>query len=148
MKKEFWLIIILAVIIFGLTGVLFFMPDKNSKKVLAPTAGIVVASPKENAWVLSPLEIAGTVNGDGWTGFEGQVGTIQLLDNKGKELASGILKATTDWTSLPTKFGAVLNFAPNNFGLWTLVFKNENPSGDPSKDKEFVLHVNSKAPIN
>ena len=142
MKKEYLLIIILAVIIIVLTAVLF-MPTKNNKQtVIAPTTGILVVLPKAGQTYSSPLQITGVVSGNGWSGFEGQVGTVNVVDYQGNIVTTAVLKATTEWTTLPTKFEAILNF--DIVGPVTLQFKNENPSGDPSKDKIFSLNVNLK----
>ena len=97
--------------------------------------------PKQNEEVSSPLKITGSVNNGGWSGFEGQVGTVQLLDVKGKKIAEGVLKATTDWTNPPVKFEVTLTFDSKIKGAATLLFSNENPSGLPDKDKKFGLPV-------
>lgn len=104
-----------------------------------------ILSPKSGEIIGSPLTISGSVNGDGWSGFEGQVGTVKLLDENGQELAFGILKATTEWTSLPTQFEAILNFTSPKAQNGKLVFANENPSGLPEKNKTFALPVSIKA---
>lgn len=140
MKKEIWLLIILTVIIVILVGVLLW--PKNSNTTPPVTEGIQVLTPKANEEISSPLKITGKVTGDGWSGFEGQVGIVKLLDNTGKELAIGILTATTEWTTLPTNFETTLNFQSDIPQSGTLVFHNENPSGLLEKNKEFVLPVN------
>ena len=43
--------------------------------------GLVVESLKENDAVSSTLQITGYINEGGWTGFEGQVGTVSLYDS-------------------------------------------------------------------
>lgn len=106
-----------------------------------PAGGLTVSSPQENATISSPAKISGYVNGDGWTGFEGQVGTVRLLDAEGKELGLAILTATTDWMKMPTYFETNLNFTSDKEQAGTLVFRNENASGDPIRDKEFSLPV-------
>lgn len=144
MKKEIWILIILGIIIIVLAGALFWpKPTKNNPQPQNVT-GIQITSPKAGEEVSLPLKITGSVNGEGWSGFEGQVGTVKLLDSVGKELASGILSATTEWTTLPTNFETTINFTAANSGPATLVFKNENPSGDPSRDKTFSLPVKIK----
>ncbi|MEK7562599.1 MAG: Gmad2 immunoglobulin-like domain-containing protein [Patescibacteria group bacterium] len=145
MKKEFWLIIILAIIIVVLLLFLLWPVKKIKGPILIneqPKTGLLVTSPRASEEVSSPLKITGLVNGDGWSGFEGQVGTVELRDSKDEEITKGILMATTEWTSLPTDFETTLNF--DVFLGWqraTLVFRNENPSGDPERDKTFILPV-------
>lgn len=144
MRKEWIPIIIMGIII--LVG-LYFLAFVKTKPVQAPTigGGLVVTNIKANDEVSSPVKITGYVNDSGWPGFEGQVGSVKLLDGSGKEIASGVLTATTDWTKLPINFEADLNFnaVPDQQG--TLIFSNENPSGSPEKGKQFSLPVKIKA---
>lgn len=143
MKKEWYIVILLGVII--LVGLYFLMFVKPSP-VVAPTieTGLVITNIKANGEISSPVKIIGYVNGNGWSGFEGQVGTVKLLDNSGKEIISGVLKATTEWTTLPTNFETTLTFDSTETQPGTLVFYNENPSGMPEKDKHFSLPINIK----
>lgn len=150
MKKEFWLIVILTVILTCLLAAFVFLPAK--KLSVGPgmppwvnSNGLTVFYPNAIDEFSSPLKVAGVVNGGGWAGFEGQVGTVKLLDYKGNELASGILTATTEWTQLPTSFGTTLNFTAANSDPATLVFHNENPSGDPVRDKAITMPIKIKA---
>lgn len=141
-KKLLAIIIALGLVMVGMLAVLFLsMPYEEAINniISVEEKGIKIFSPKENEIISSPLKITGFVNGDGWTGFEGQVGTVRLLDGTGKQLATGILTATTEWTTLPTYFETVLAFTPGWEG--SLVFYNENPSGDPARDKTFMLPV-------
>jgi Immunoglobulin-like domain of bacterial spore germination len=139
-KNKFWLDIILAIIIIVLLAVLILVPAKNNQT--QKVEDIQIISPKPNEEITSPLKITGIVNGNGWSGFEGQVGTVSIADaqDRGVAIAKGVLNATTDWTKLPTDFEVVFNFKPF-IGKGFLRFKNENPSGDPSKDKTFDLPV-------
>jgi spore germination protein GerM len=141
MRKIILLPIILAIIILILAGVLVFYKIPQSSQVSQTKEGLVVNFPVANQKISSPLKIAGYVNGQGWSGFEGQVGTVTLLDYKGNELATAVLKATTGWTQLPTQFEADIDFTAANSGPATLLFKNENASGISEKDKEFSLQV-------
>ncbi len=152
MKKQIWIVVILAIIIIVLT-VLLVLPtkpksnnqtDNQVSNQVNVVEGIQVIYPKANDEVSSLLKISGVVTGNGWAGFEGQVGTVKLLDNNGNQLASGVLTATTEWTSLPTVFETKLNFTSASGQSGSLVFKNENPSGDPTKDKTFTLPINFK----
>lgn len=102
---------------------------------------IIISSPEKGETISSPLAIVGQINGGGWSGFEGQAGTVQLLDADGKVVSTAILEPTTDWMRLPTKFKATLNFSSPAEQNGTLVFKNENPSGMPENDRELKLLV-------
>ena len=144
MKKEFLLVIILAIIIIGLAVVLLWPKPANVGPTQKPVVieGIQVTLPKENANIVSPLKITGITNGAGWNGFEGQVGTVKLLDSKGKQLGeTAILSAKTEWTKPPVTFETNLNFISTEAQNGTLVFSNENPSGLPDKNKQFAVPV-------
>ncbi len=141
MKKSILIVISLAVIIIALGAVLAFLPSKQPENNQPEVKGIKIDSLSENQKISSPLKITGTTNGDGWNGFEGQVGTVKLLDYKGNQLALGILTATTDWMNPPVKFETVLNFSSDIEQPGTLVFMNENASGMPEKNKTYTLPV-------
>ncbi|HSR89426.1 MAG TPA: Gmad2 immunoglobulin-like domain-containing protein [Candidatus Udaeobacter sp.] len=117
----------------------------SSLDLTSPQPGLVVDTPKVNALVSSPLIVSGYVEGkNSWGGFEGQAGTVKLVDSNGKFLAMDVLKATTDWTKRPTSFTASLNFAAPQTTNGALVFRNENPTGNPEFDREFRLLVKFK----
>lgn len=116
----------------------------ENKTETSDNAGLVVSSPTPNDFIVSPLKITGMVKGDGWTGFEGQVGTVKLQDSNGKELASTYLAATTEWTQLPTSFEANLIFDKGSATSGRLIFHNENASGDLERDKTFIMPVKFK----
>lgn len=140
----FLLIIIIAALLIG--GSAFLL--KNNKPIVTPPvenqSGIEIFAPKENEAISSPLKITGRVKGNGWTGFEGQVGIVKLFDNDGKELAMGILTATEDWMKLPVNFETTLWFDYPGDGAGQLVFYNENASGEPERDKTFTLPIKLK----
>ena len=142
MQKQIWLLSVLSIIIVILIGILIFVPAKPSTKVQpVVTEGIQVILPTANEEVSSPINITGIVNGGGWGGFEGQVGTVKLLDGNGNELATSVLTATTDWTISPTNFKATITLGKAYQGSATLIFSNENPSGMPQNNKIFTLPV-------
>lgn len=138
--------VILGLILIGLIGTFFLWPEKPVQ--VGVQAGLVVTSPKINGEVSSPLKISGYANGNGWSGFEGQVGTVQLNSLQGGNiniLGQAVLTATTDWTSQPTYFETTINFNPAlATGTLELVFSNENASGDPARDKTFSLPIKLK----
>jgi hypothetical protein len=75
--------------------------------------------------------------GCSWTVFEAQAGTIELKDGNGTVLGFGLLTTTQDWmTASPVTYtGQVTSnsvFAPGT--PLTLVFTEENPSGDGIPD--------------
>jgi hypothetical protein len=150
MKKEFIIVIVLAVIIVALGGIFVFMPKttqapKGIEVPIVADPNLQITSPLAGATVSSPLKVVGNVKGNGWAGFEGQVGTVELLDMNGKQLAKGVLTAITEWTTLPTSFETSLEFvSPGGGQKGWLLFHNENASGDPAKDKIVTLPVTFK----
>lgn len=143
MKKIIW--IVFAVIIILLLAVNVFLFWSKQKEEQPPQqeeeVGIEVFAPAEGEEIYSPFVVRGIVKGNGWTGFEGQVGTVTLYNGENQPLAFGILTATTDWMRLPTRFEAELNFFSTFQDSGKLVFKNENAEGSPERDREFVLPV-------
>lgn len=104
------------------------------------STGLTITSPKANQEISSPLKISGSINGQGWTAFEAQAGTVDLLDAGKKTIASGVLSTTSEWTTLPTNFETSIAFSAAA-GQGSLVFRNENPSGNPEMNKAFSLPV-------
>ena len=145
MKKQIWLLTVSSIIIVILVGILIFVP---AKKTPAPVInGIGITSPKSGEEISLPLKITGVINGNGWAGFEGQVGHVDLVSN-GVTIGSAPLEATTEWMSLLTSFKAEISsqieclVAPcYQPGDATLVFHNENPSDMRDKDRTFSLPV-------
>ena len=145
-KKIFLILSIIALtIIVGASFVLLnFKKPQGNTPVTENKSDIEVFSPKPNETISSPVKITGVARGNGWSGFEGQVGVVLLLDSSGSELARGVLSATTEWTQLPTNFETTLTFSALGQGTGSLVFHNENPSGMPERDKTFTLPVTLK----
>jgi len=148
MKKNILIVAILGIIVV-LIGFLFWPnsePANNNQPQNPPTGGegIQINSPKGNEEISSPFKIIGVVNGNGWGGFEGQVGTVKLLDNNGNQLGATILTAITDWMQPVINFETYLQFLSDKDQDGKLVFLNENPSGLPDKNKEFILPVKIK----
>lgn len=108
---------------------------------IPPQTGLIVNTPTENAVVGSPLVVSGYVNGNGWIGFEGQVGMVKLVDANGHILKQKTLTATTDWMNRSVKFSTTLTFAKSSTKTGSLIFNNENPSGLPANDRQFILPV-------
>ena len=143
MKKIIALFAIVAVI--GVVVVIF-----NSRKPISQTdgynnqvedkKGLFVNNLQENDTISSLFKITGYVNGDGWIGFEGQVGGVSLYDNTGNVLDTKPLTATSEWMTSTVRFEANLEF----FTIarsGKIVFRNENPSGEPSRDKSVSWNI-------
>lgn len=138
------IILLVAVIIFALAAKFFAKNQSVILPIQKSNQGIEVFLPKENEVISSPLKITGVVSGNGWTGFEGQVGVVKLLDSKRNELATSILTATTEWTILPTSFETTLDFTSPLEESGEILFKNENASGEKDRDKTFTMHIKFK----
>jgi len=133
--------IVIVIVLLGIGGYLYIQ-----KEELVSEPGVFFDSLKKNQEISSPFEITGYVNGNGWIGFEGQVGIVELLDSNNQELALALLLATDDWmTSSPINFTASLEFVSENDQNGTLVFSNENPSDLPENSRTFSVPVKIKA---
>lgn len=152
MKKN----VLLALVIIGLAalalvGFLLRRPSVNEKyqntatnletattsPIHNPSDTIEVTSPAPNALVQPPLHIAGRARNPWY--FEGQF-PVELLDSAGTVLAKAPAQAGGDWTGggfVP--FSLTLNFPAPTTTAGLLIFKNDNPSGDPSKDIIFAI---------
>ncbi len=148
-KKILYLLILMAFIVVLLAGVLLWPAKTNNnsqhQNQEQEKTGLLVLVPQPNELISSPLKIDGYVNGDGWIGFEAQVGVVKLFDANGKELGLGLLTAKDqDWMKVKIDFQSQVNFENTETNTGMLVFYNENPSGEPSRDKTFSLPVRFK----
>jgi len=147
MKKKFILVIVLLfIIVFSSIFFFIFSEDKyqNNIVIKEEIKGIKIFTPIPNETISSPLKINGIVNGDGWIGFEVQVGIVRLFDNNYNELAIGILTAVGDWMKAKIDFETELEFEIPDISDGYLVFYNENPSGEPERNKTFILPIKFK----
>lgn len=133
--------ILLVLVLVGIGVFKFIYPQEET---LQP--GLVVQSPKFGAELTSPVAVTGYVNGEGWIGFEGQVGTVALLDEKNEQIGLGILTAKGEWMTIdPIYFEAQFTYQKITDGSGILIFRNENPSGLSENDRTFSLPVTIKA---
>jgi hypothetical protein len=104
---------------------------------------VVVSSPLIGATVHSPLTITGKARGSWY--FEASA-PVELRDQTGTVIAQGHITAQGDWmTANFVPFSATLTFTKPAVGTTgTLVLKNDNPSGDPSRQKELDIPVSFK----
>ena len=152
MKRTFLLIsivIFILVLAFTLFVNLFFNKKQNSSvndSVLTTKdkSGIEVLSPKPNEIISSPLKITGYVNGGGWIGFEAEVGVVKLFDSRDNELGLAILTAKGEWMQVKIDFETKLEFKMPEDSQGKLVFYNENPSGEPERNRTFIIPIKFK----
>ncbi len=115
----------------------------NSSSTPEAKTGLIIENLKANDVVASPLQITGYTNGNGWGGFEGQVGSARLYDNQNHLLDTKPLTAVTNWMTSTVYFETNLEF---NITATSgkILFRNENPSGDPIRDKQVIVPVKFK----
>ncbi len=150
MNKGWILVAALFVIIVIGTLVLFFIPARTAK---APTTGtatttpaslddlITVTSPLPNSIISSTtITVTGKARGNWY--FEASF-PVKLKDANGTVIAQGPAQAQSDWmTTDYVPFIISLTFPAQPTGSkGTLVLMNDNPSGDPAKQKELDIPV-------
>lgn len=105
---------------------------------------IVVTSPLPGATVSSPLTITGRARGTWY--FEASFPVV-LTDWDGRIIAQAPAQATADWmTEDYVPFSVTLTFdtptsSPSVPDTGALILKNDNPSGDPARDKSLEIPV-------
>lgn len=106
------------------------------------TADIRITSPKQHELVKSPLEIAGEARGTWY--FEASF-PITVLDDKGQTIGSAVAEAQGDWmTENFVPFKATLKFSAETSTIGTIMLRNDDPSGDVSKQKSVSIPVRFK----
>ncbi len=97
-----------------------------------PICGISVITPAPNQTIGFGSIISGYVNGCGWTAFEAQAGTVQVLNANGQAVSNPIpLSVSSNWMQLPAYFSTsiYLTTTPGT-STGSLLFRNEDPSGE------------------
>ena len=146
-----WLAV-LAVIV-----VLFFVYFKMPKKTEAPVidnslavktekvshCGLTVNSPLGGSTISFPLAVSAVVDntnasklGCSWTVFEAQAGTVKVM-NGTTEVGHSVLATTSNWmTSGPVNYSSTITLSSqvSSGTPLTLVFEEENPSGEGTPD--------------
>ncbi len=116
-------------------------PETGTNEVTPPDKKYPSVNIKANDKIASPVDIK--VNSEGlWFGFEGELGTVTLVDASGKKLGLGILSTTENWmTKDPVNYKTTLSYKAEKSGNGKLIFKGKNPSGDKIRDKSFEIPV-------
>ncbi len=145
MKKIISIIVIIIGII--IAALLFDWGRKSpalntgtDTQATATISDIVVFSPKENEVVRSPIVITGKAKGN-W--FFEAVFPVKLLDENGNVIVQTHAQATDDWMTTDfVNFSLSLPYdSASTSGRGVIEFKNDNPSGDPARDKYFYVPV-------
>ncbi|MEK7631013.1 MAG: hypothetical protein AAB417_03240 [Patescibacteria group bacterium] len=110
--------------------------------------GIIINVPQPNDSVALPVSVKGSINGNGWFGNEGEVGTVRVYDANNKPISNTeILVATSDWLKLPTSFEAMVGDRETMSYLETptgyLKFSSEGEKDD-DVGKKFIVPIRFK----
>jgi hypothetical protein len=134
--------IIIGLILFLIIGLVFLAGYfLKSKDDIAIKEGIELYNIQEGETISPPLLIKGLVRGGNWSGFEGQVGRVELVQSDGTILGSAPLIATSDFMKFPISFEANLIFAVPAEENASLIFYNENPSGREESSRAVSFSV-------
>ena len=132
MKKKI-IILIIVILIVAISAAVFLMQYLKNKNE------IVLFSFKSNQTVTSPLIINGKAIGN-WF-FEASF-PVELVDQYNNHLANGVAQAQGDWmTTNFVDFKVQLGFVAQEDMNGFLIFRNDNPSGLPQNNKEFIVPV-------
>lgn len=149
MKKNFYIFIVAVVVLVAI----ILTARKQQERVVPPIVyntpeqpvvedtsdcGFTLTSPLSGASVSFPLSVTAVVDnsdaielGCSWTMFEAQAAFMELKDEDGAVLATGVLDTGEEWmTTGPVNFSGTLSPAnPVPAGtLLTLVINEEDPS--------------------
>jgi len=129
--KFFLVFAMIIAVIFGL-GFVFIGKEK--------TSDIIVAQPKPNETITSPLEVEGRARGS-WF-FEASF-PIKLVGETDNDLiTTGIAQAQGDWmTNDFVSFKATLEFGPTKAKTGILILEKDNPSGLPENARQIEIPV-------
>ncbi len=150
-KKSLFSIATLLIVVVGFLAFAFgagksLAPTifRNTKPVhTGPEAAlpdlITVNAPLPNSVVTSPLTISGKARGS-WF-FEASA-PVELRDSTGNVIGRGIITAQGDWqTSEYVPFTAKMTYTKTATKTGTLILRNDNPSGDPARQKTLEIPV-------
>lgn len=107
-------------------------------KFVGKKNAIEIFNLKEDDSISNPLIIIGKAKL--WY-FEGSF-PVEIFDSNGQSLGAGVATAQSDWMVTDfVDFKVTLSFATTTSATGTIVFKKDNPSGDPIRDESFVLPI-------
>ncbi|MFT5832173.1 MAG: hypothetical protein ACI9SY_000556 [Candidatus Paceibacteria bacterium] len=120
--------------------------EVSPTQLVAMAADITVNTPTINMLISSPLTLSGEAKGTWY--FEASA-PVELLDWAGVVIATGFVTATGDWMTVDfVPFTGTLVFTspytPGDPVAWkqgSLVFKKDNPSGEPQNDDQIIIPI-------
>ncbi len=132
--------IVLVIVILISLGFIFDWVRRDNTSIPDQGVEIVIDSPKANSVVTGNINISGRALGT-WF-FEASF-PIRLEDQDGNVLTTSIATATSDWMTTDfVPFTSKLTFSLSTTTSYgKIIFKNDNPSGDPTRDKFFEVPV-------
>ncbi len=125
----------------ALVGVSVFYAKNRQKEIRQSlfSEKIRLFAPLSGAKVKSPLAISGEARGFWY--FEASF-PVHLLDADGKEVATSLAQAESDWmTEEFVPFKSVITFQNPETETGFLIFKRDNPSGLPEHDEEIRIPI-------
>lgn len=103
---------------------------------------IRIDSPVKNQKINSPVAVSGEARGQWY--FEASF-PIQILDEDGTILGSGIGQAQGEWTTTDfVPFTGEISFIKPKGQIGSIIFKKDNPSGLPQNDDSVSIPVSFK----
>lgn len=137
--KKLIIIVVLALGVF----VLFSLKDEpkalNLTGSRASASEIVVTKPENGERVSSPIGLSGKARGTWY--FEASA-PVKVLDEDGTELGTSFVTAQGEWmTEEFVNFSGEVSYKTPKGKSGYVVFMNDNPSGDPERDKYLVVPV-------
>ena len=152
-KSRMYMLAFLGIIIFAIILSIYqrvHAPAENKNDVQKENVGLntgilgnendlVLLSIVPNAKLSGMTIITGEVKGGYF--FERNI-LVNILDKDKKVLRNGYGTATTDWmTAEPVSFTSAVDFTGLTAGPAYLEIKNDNPSGDSTKDKSILIPI-------
>ncbi len=138
--------LLLLVVILVALSLFWYFDNQASSKPGIPDL-VTIDYPREGAVITSPLTVRGEARG---TWFFEASAPMVLTDGDGLIIAESHVQAQGEWmTENFVPFEGKLTFTkPANAAAFgnrgTLILKNDNPSGDPSRDKAVEIPVSFK----
>jgi len=133
-------VITIAMIVLVSATLIFDWGRKNNSSLMDQSGEIIIDTPKANSVIGDNVKISGQAKGNWY--FEASF-PIQIQDSDGNILATSTAIAESNWmTENFVPFNSLIIFSvPTTTSYGKIVFKNDNPSGDPVKDKFFEVPV-------
>jgi len=140
MMKYIISVVTIVVIVLVSATLIFDWGRKNNSSLMDQSGEIVIDTPRVNSVIGDKVKISGKARGSWY--FEASF-PIQIQDSDGNILATSTATAESDWmTEDFVPFSSLIMFSvPTTTSYGKIVFKNDNPSGDPVKDKFFEIPV-------